>query len=322
MRSVRKGGAVSSYAGGMSMHNNRDRVMASGLRLTLSTLAEPTGDIAQRLGACLYSVLAPDKLDNAPRHPAYAAAAASAYRTAALVLAWKARHGAFPGNLASAVSPMPADPFNGSPLRYRRERGGFVVYSVGPDGKFDGGTPGGRPPRSASLFRWPQRTTHRSNAAVNKPHYPRTESPPALYKSTARAGAVPPCAADATCSRACRPARPAALLGGERMAQQTEHQHVHSATCGHTRILHEGHMDYLHDGQLHSENAGAYEEHRITVSSTNPDQCKPVACECGHDGCGHEMVPHGNHQDYLVNGRLHRRHGDHCDDHGPVSVQH
>ena len=37
-------------------------------------------------------------------------------------------------------------------------------------------------------------------------------------------------------------------------------------------------------------------------------------------GCGHEAVPHGNHIDYLVNGRLHHPHGDHCDDHGPLSV--
>ena len=37
-------------------------------------------------------------------------------------------------------------------------------------------------------------------------------------------------------------------------------------------------------------------------------------------GCGHEAVPHGDHVDYLVNGRLHHQHGDHCDDHGPVQI--
>jgi hypothetical protein len=30
--------------------------------------------------------------------------------------------------------------------------------------------------------------------------------------------------------------------------------------------------------------------------------------------------PHGDHLDYLVNGRLHHPHGDHCDDHGPVQL--
>lgn len=31
-------------------------------------------------------------------------------------------------------------------------------------------------------------------------------------------------------------------------------------------------------------------------------------------------VPHGDHIDYLVDGRLHHPHDDHCDDHGPVEV--
>jgi hypothetical protein len=30
-------------------------------------------------------------------------------------------------------------------------------------------------------------------------------------------------------------------------------------------------------------------------------------------------VPHGDHIDYLVNGRLHHPHGNHCDDHGPLT---
>ena len=36
--------------------------------------------------------------------------------------------------------------------------------------------------------------------------------------------------------------------------------------------------------------------------------------------CGHEAVPHGEHIDYLVSGRLHHPHGDHCDDHGAVQL--
>lgn len=32
--------------------------------------------------------------------------------------------------------------------------------------------------------------------------------------------------------------------------------------------------------------------------------------------CGHEAVSHGDHVDYVVDGRLHRPHEDHCDDHG------
>ncbi|MCD8501925.1 MAG: hypothetical protein LRY71_09930 [Bacillaceae bacterium] len=44
-------------------------------------------------------------------------------------------------------------------------------------------------------------------------------------------------------------------------------------------------------------------------------------CGCTHDDdCGHELVPQGDHVDFLVNGRLHHVHGDHCDDHGPVEL--
>lgn len=95
------------------------------------------------------------------------------------------------------------------------------------------------------------------------------------------------------------------------------HSHVHSEHCGHLRILHDGHVDYLHNGHLHHPHEGHYDEH---VIAENPDGCAPVACQCGHDDCGHPLVPHGDHVDYLVNGRLHHRHGDHCDDHGPVTV--
>ncbi len=98
------------------------------------------------------------------------------------------------------------------------------------------------------------------------------------------------------------------------------HGHQHSEHCGHTRIQHDGHVDYLHDGHLHSPHDGHYDEHVLAVDSTNPADCAPVACHCRHEDCGHEQVPHGDHQDYLVNGRLHHRHGDHCDDHGPVRV--
>ena len=34
---------------------------------------------------------------------------------------------------------MPDDPFNGRPLRYKKLVKGYAVYSVGEDGKDDGG---------------------------------------------------------------------------------------------------------------------------------------------------------------------------------------
>jgi hypothetical protein len=44
----------------------------------------------------------------------------------------------------SQVGPVPADPFDGAPLRFRRLDDGLVVYSIGPDGRDDGGDLGDR----------------------------------------------------------------------------------------------------------------------------------------------------------------------------------
>ena len=105
------------------------------------------------------------------------------------------------------------------------------------------------------------------------------------------------------------------------------HAHTHGPGCGHTAIKHEDHVDYLHDGCLHNLHDGHVDEHVIAVSDGNPAACTPSHACGGHDavhrhgaGCGHEAVPHGDHVDYLVNGRLHHEHGDHCDDHGPAEV--
>ena len=104
-----------------------------------------------------------------------------------------------------------------------------------------------------------------------------------------------------------------------------KHSHIHGPGCGHTAIEHNGHIDYLHDGHLCHQEGEKVEEHVLPVSKTNPDGCQKFAAKTEHDGkhkhgpgCGHEAVPHGDHVDYLVNGRLHHPHGDHCDDHGPV----
>ncbi|HTV47571.1 MAG TPA: hypothetical protein VMG59_03920 [Phycisphaerae bacterium] len=101
------------------------------------------------------------------------------------------------------------------------------------------------------------------------------------------------------------------------------HPHKHGEKCGHTAIEHKGHVDYLHDGHMHHPHDGHVDEHVIEVSETNPDRCNPIKGEKHVHGpnCGHPQVPHGNHVDYLVDGRLHHPHGDHCDDHGPVSVK-
>jgi hypothetical protein len=65
------------------------------------------------------------------------------------------------------------------------------------------------------------------------------------------------------------------------------------------------------------------DEHVLSVNATNPaEHTSGTKCSNHAHGpnCGHEAVPHGDHVDYLVNGRLHHPHGDHCDDHGSVQL--
>jgi hypothetical protein len=85
---------------------------------------------------------------------AYQQATAEITRAAAAALAWKDRKGSFPSTLETALSPVPHDPFDGKPLRYRLEGKGFVVYSVGATGQFAGGTPDEAPGKEA-VFRYP-----------------------------------------------------------------------------------------------------------------------------------------------------------------------
>jgi len=63
---------------------------------------------------------------------------AAVTRAACAVFVYKSTHGTYPSTLADATSTA-IDPFDGKALRYRRTAKGFVVYSVGPTGKYDGG---------------------------------------------------------------------------------------------------------------------------------------------------------------------------------------
>lgn len=76
-------------------------------------------------------------------------------RAGAALLGYRGKHGEFPATLGEVMTPVPNDPFTDKPLQYSREGKGFVVYSVGPDGKFDGGEPGKVKRRYDVLFRYP-----------------------------------------------------------------------------------------------------------------------------------------------------------------------
>ncbi|MCI5043168.1 MAG: hypothetical protein MRY72_00600 [Aquisalinus sp.] len=105
-----------------------------------------------------------------------------------------------------------------------------------------------------------------------------------------------------------------------------DHDHVHEKDCGHQAIAHDGHIDYLHDGHLHSAHGEHVDEHAIAVSEINPVSEVLVAQVNNHnhthgaDGEEHLIVQHGDHFDYIHDGRLHYVHGDHVDDHGPVTL--
>jgi hypothetical protein len=82
----------------------------------------------------------------------------------ASVLAWKARHKAFPPDLKSAMATVPTDPYDGNPLRYRRTGNGFVVYSIGSTGKFDGGRQNVKPTPYETRFFFPESIYPRANS--------------------------------------------------------------------------------------------------------------------------------------------------------------
>jgi hypothetical protein len=66
--------------------------------------------------------------------------------TAIALRLYRKEHGRYPENLSALVPrylpSVPADPFDGKPLRYRREGTGFRLWSIGPDRKDDGGVEG------------------------------------------------------------------------------------------------------------------------------------------------------------------------------------
>jgi hypothetical protein len=58
---------------------------------------------------------------------------------------YRRKHGAWPKSLeelaaSKMLSPIPLDPCDGQPLRYRRLPDGILIYSVSTDGQDDGGT--------------------------------------------------------------------------------------------------------------------------------------------------------------------------------------
>jgi len=84
-------------------------------------------------------------------------------RVALAALRYRARQQALPPKLEALVpeylEAVPADPFDGRPLRYRADGAGLVVYATGSDGKDDGGDTErreGKAPDVGVRIRWPK----------------------------------------------------------------------------------------------------------------------------------------------------------------------
>jgi hypothetical protein len=103
------------------------------------------------------------------------------------------------------------------------------------------------------------------------------------------------------------------------------HQHEHGAACGHLAVIHDDHVDYVHDGHLHHPHGDHVDEHQLAASDLAA--CDPKHACGAHPrdhvhgvGCNHVAIPHDGHIDYVVEGHIHRQHGEHCDDHGELRL--
>jgi hypothetical protein len=111
-----------------------EQLPAEMARLAATLKDQPL--IVRLVGPSLERVAAACQRSHAQLRCAIAALAAERYRQA---------HGRWPESLDALVQDglltgVPADPYDGAPLRLRRLGDGLVVYSVGPDRHDDGGT--------------------------------------------------------------------------------------------------------------------------------------------------------------------------------------
>jgi hypothetical protein len=84
-------------------------------------------------------------IDSALRHAAVLEARQADAIVAIALTRYRLDHGKFPAKLADLVpeylDAIPIDPFDGNPLRSTFKENEWTIYSIGPDGKDDGGVP-------------------------------------------------------------------------------------------------------------------------------------------------------------------------------------
>ena len=108
----------------------------------LSTSRGSQRDVSRRIGEFLVGSLAPT-ISWAARAEDRGAMQFAATRLAFALAAYRADRGGYPAKLADLapkyIAEIPKDIFNDADLHYRQENGGYLLYSVGPNGKDDGG---------------------------------------------------------------------------------------------------------------------------------------------------------------------------------------
>jgi hypothetical protein len=118
----------------------RTAMVAQGWRLSL--LLSPRDGLSRWIGLDLLAVLAggiPHVADVEDR----AATQFELTKLGFALAAYRAEQGSYPAKLAELspkyVPEVPQDPFNEQPLHYTRQGDGYLLYSVGVNGKDDGG---------------------------------------------------------------------------------------------------------------------------------------------------------------------------------------
>jgi len=109
---------------------------------------------------CFFTRMLVPALSRASIEGARSRARIEAARAALAVERYRLKYGRAPARLDDAapefIEAVPVDPFDGKPLRYERRGEGYVVYSVGENGKDDGGREYGgekrRGPRLDEVF--------------------------------------------------------------------------------------------------------------------------------------------------------------------------
>jgi hypothetical protein len=105
-------------------------------------LGGPCEALSERLGQVFVSLLLP-ALSAAANAEDRGTMRFELTRLAFGLAAYRAQHGSYPGRLADLapkhIAEAPKDIFGAADLRYRLEGSGYLLYSIGQNGKDDGG---------------------------------------------------------------------------------------------------------------------------------------------------------------------------------------